>query len=235
MKNRDTLVGTIAATIGGAVSFLAQMGQFQLLFGGGDEEGGNPIAALRAIILALIAAMIIQLAVSRSREYLADTTGASLTGDPEGLAQALEQLRHRPGAPCHRAWRPVRPASRAGARATGEPGVRAPVDRQPACRLLDGQPVRNASAARGPCATSPVALPPPSGLTLGPAHSPRAGPGHLNRPVAPAAGRFRLDVENPLTPGWVPGGQWWIRRLKEEGSTPGSCEDQLSPLPWGTL
>jgi heat shock protein HtpX len=92
VKNRDTLVGTIAATIGGAVSFLAQMGQFQLLFGGGDEEGGNPIAALAAIILAPLAAMIIQLAVSRSREYLADTTGASLTGDPEGLAQALEQL-----------------------------------------------------------------------------------------------------------------------------------------------
>jgi heat shock protein HtpX len=92
VKNRDTLVGTVAATIGGAVSFLAQMGQFQLLFGGGDEEGGNPVAALAAVILAPIAAMIIQLAVSRSREYLADTTGAALTGDPEGLAQALEQL-----------------------------------------------------------------------------------------------------------------------------------------------
>jgi heat shock protein HtpX len=93
VKNRDTLVGTVAATIGGAVSFLAQMGQFQLLFGGTDEEGGgNPVGALAAIILAPIAAMVIQLAVSRSREYLADTTGASLTGDPEGLAQALEQL-----------------------------------------------------------------------------------------------------------------------------------------------
>jgi len=92
VKNRDTLVGTVAATIGGAISFLAQMGQFQLLFGGGDEEGQNPALALVAIILAPIAAMVIQLAVSRSREYLADTTGASLTGDPEGLAQALEQL-----------------------------------------------------------------------------------------------------------------------------------------------
>jgi heat shock protein HtpX len=92
VKNRDTLVGTVAATIGGAVSFLAQMGQFQLIFGGGDEENQNPMLALAAIILAPIAAMIIQLAVSRSREYLADTTGASLTGDPEGLAQALEQL-----------------------------------------------------------------------------------------------------------------------------------------------
>jgi heat shock protein HtpX len=92
VKNRDTLVGTIAATIGGAVSFLAQMGQFQLIFGGGDDEGGNPAMALAAVILAPIAAMIIQLAVSRSREYLADSTGALLTGDPEGLAQALETL-----------------------------------------------------------------------------------------------------------------------------------------------
>jgi heat shock protein HtpX len=92
VKNRDTLVGTIAATIGGAVSFLAQMGQFQLIFGGGDEEGGNPMLALLAVILAPIAALIIQLAVSRGREYLADSTGARLTGDPEGLAQALETL-----------------------------------------------------------------------------------------------------------------------------------------------
>ena len=93
VKNRDTLIGTIAATIGGAISFLAQMGQFQLLFGGGDDDGGNPIMALVAIILAPIAALVIQLAVSRGREYLADSTGATLTGDPEGLAQALETLR----------------------------------------------------------------------------------------------------------------------------------------------
>ena len=92
VKNRDTLIGTIAATIGGAISFLAQMGQFQLIFGGGDDENGNPLFALVAIILAPIAALVIQLAVSRGREYLADSTGASLTGDPEGLAQALETL-----------------------------------------------------------------------------------------------------------------------------------------------
>ena len=55
------------------------MGQFQLIFGGGDDEGGNPAFALLAVILAPIAAMIIQLAVSRSREYLADSTGAALT------------------------------------------------------------------------------------------------------------------------------------------------------------
>ncbi len=94
VKNRDTLVGTIAATIGGAISFMAQMLQFQMIFGGGsdDENGGSPLGAIAAMFLAPIAALIIQLAVSRGREYLADTSGAQLTGDPEGLASALELL-----------------------------------------------------------------------------------------------------------------------------------------------
>ena len=103
VKNRDTLVGTIAATIGGAISFLAQMAQFQLLFGGRDENGngGGGFGALIAIILAPIAALVIQLAVSRGREYGADMSGAELTGDPEGLASALLTLeaanKARPG------------------------------------------------------------------------------------------------------------------------------------------
>ncbi|HET7702329.1 MAG TPA: M48 family metalloprotease [Candidatus Limnocylindrales bacterium] len=95
VRNRDTLVGTVAATIGGAISFLAQMAQFQMIFGGGrdDEEGGGSgLGAILAIFLAPIAALIIQLAVSRGREYGADRSGAAMTGDPEGLAQALEQL-----------------------------------------------------------------------------------------------------------------------------------------------
>ncbi|HEU4674129.1 MAG TPA: zinc metalloprotease HtpX [Candidatus Limnocylindrales bacterium] len=92
VRNRDTLIGTIAATIAGAVSFLAQMAQFQLIFGGRDDRGGSGIGALVAIILAPIAALIVQLAVSRSREYQADRSGALLTHDPEGLAQALERL-----------------------------------------------------------------------------------------------------------------------------------------------
>ena len=94
VKNRDTLVGTIAATIGGAISFLAQMAQFQMIFGGGrdDENGGGLFGSLAAIILAPIAALIIQLAVSRGREYGADRSGAALSGDPEGLAQALLKL-----------------------------------------------------------------------------------------------------------------------------------------------
>ena len=93
IRNRDTLIGTVAATIGGAISGLAQMAQFQMIFGGGnDDEGSNPLGLLAAIILAPIAALIIQLAVSRSREYMADRTGAEVTGDPESLAQALEKL-----------------------------------------------------------------------------------------------------------------------------------------------
>jgi len=102
VKNRDTLIGTIAATIGGAISFLAQMAQFQMLFGGRDDRnGGGGFGALIAIILAPIAALIIQLAVSRGREYGADRSGALLTGDPEGLASALAELdraaKARPG------------------------------------------------------------------------------------------------------------------------------------------
>jgi len=102
VKNRDTLIGTIAATIGGAISFLAQMAQFQMLFGGRDDRnGGGGFGALIAIILAPIAALIIQLAVSRGREYGADRSGALLTGDPEGLASALAELdqasKNRPG------------------------------------------------------------------------------------------------------------------------------------------
>ena len=92
VKNRDTLVGTVAATFGGAISFLAQMAMFSSLFGGGDDENSNPLAILGAVLLAPIAATLIQLAVSRSREHLADATGAALVGDPDGLAAALERL-----------------------------------------------------------------------------------------------------------------------------------------------
>jgi heat shock protein HtpX len=93
ITNRDVLVGTIAATLGAAISWLAQMAQFSLFFGGNDEEGGgNILGVLAMVILAPIAALIIQLAVSRGREYGADQSGARLTNDPEGLASALERL-----------------------------------------------------------------------------------------------------------------------------------------------
>jgi len=89
--NRDTLVSTVAATLAGASSFLAHSFMFR---GRGRDDGGNPLAALVVMILAPIAAMLIQLAVSRSREYGADESGARLVGYPDGLARALAKLQH---------------------------------------------------------------------------------------------------------------------------------------------
>lgn len=95
VKNRDILIGTIAATMAGAISMLANIAQWGLIFGGrssDNREGGNPIAALAMIILAPLAAMLVQLAISRGREYGADATGASISGDPLSLANALKKL-----------------------------------------------------------------------------------------------------------------------------------------------
>jgi heat shock protein HtpX len=94
--NRDVLISTVAASIAGAISMLANMAQWSMWFGGGgrDEEGRgtNPIALIATIILAPLAAMLIQMAVSRSREYEADASGARLTHRPLGLASALAKL-----------------------------------------------------------------------------------------------------------------------------------------------
>jgi heat shock protein HtpX len=94
VKNRDMLVSTIAATIGGAIAFMAEMAFWGgALFGGGnDEEGNNWFGSLAMMLLAPFAAMIIQMAVSRSREYLADAHGAKLIGHGEDLAAALQKL-----------------------------------------------------------------------------------------------------------------------------------------------
>lgn len=90
VKNRDMLVSTIAATLAGAVSFIAQMAFF---FGGNsDEDSPNPIAVLAMVILAPLAATLIQMAVSRSREFLADEHGARLLGTGKDLASALQKL-----------------------------------------------------------------------------------------------------------------------------------------------
>lgn len=91
VRNRDTLVSAIAATIAGAISYIAQMAFW---FGGrrDDDEGGNPLVGLLALILAPIAALLIQLAISRGRELGADRTGAETTNDPLALASALEKL-----------------------------------------------------------------------------------------------------------------------------------------------
>src|SRR5271169_5195321 len=98
VKNRDILTSSIAATLAGAITILARMGYWAALFGGyggggrDRERGGGGIGALFMMILAPIAAALIQLAVSRSREYEADATGANITGNPYALASALEKL-----------------------------------------------------------------------------------------------------------------------------------------------
>ncbi|MBI4473995.1 MAG: zinc metalloprotease HtpX [Acidobacteria bacterium] len=96
VHNRDILIGTIAATIAGAISMLANMAQWAMIFGGGrrddDESPGGAIGAIAMIILAPIAAALIQMAISRSREYQADATGARICGNPLWLASALKKL-----------------------------------------------------------------------------------------------------------------------------------------------
>lgn len=96
VKNRDTLISTIAATLAGAVVMLANMARWAAFFGGGrDEDEHNEGGFLGVILLAIlapIAATLIQLAISRAREYMADETGARLAANPSGLAKALEKL-----------------------------------------------------------------------------------------------------------------------------------------------
>lgn len=96
IKNRDILVSSIAAVLAGAISYLATMAQWALFFGGGrrddDEGAGNLIGSILMVILAPIAAMLIQMAISRSREYLADATGAEIARQPLALARALTKL-----------------------------------------------------------------------------------------------------------------------------------------------
>jgi heat shock protein HtpX len=95
VRNHDILISSVAATIAGAITMLANVAQWALIFGGiggRDDEDRNPFASLLLIIVAPLAASLIQLAISRSREYGADDTGARIIGDPEALARALEKL-----------------------------------------------------------------------------------------------------------------------------------------------
>jgi heat shock protein HtpX len=91
VKNRDILISTVAATIGASITMLVQFGMF---FGGGRdrEQSANPIVLIATMLLAPLAAMMIQMAVSRSREFVADRTGAEIAGSPTGLAQALQRI-----------------------------------------------------------------------------------------------------------------------------------------------
>lgn len=96
VRNRDILISSVVATIAGAITFLARMGAWGAMFGGyggrDNRDRGGGLGALLMLILAPIAAMLIQLAVSRSREYQADATGAHITGNPYALASALQKL-----------------------------------------------------------------------------------------------------------------------------------------------
>ena len=98
VKHRDILISSVAATIAAAIMMTARMAQFAAFFGGyggrGDdrERGSNPIALLAMIILAPLAAMLIQMAISRSREFAADAGGAAIAGNPYGLADALRKI-----------------------------------------------------------------------------------------------------------------------------------------------
>ncbi|HKM66834.1 MAG TPA: zinc metalloprotease HtpX [Candidatus Acidoferrum sp.] len=97
VRNYDILTSSIAATIAGAITYMAQMGQWAMLFGGygrdrDDERGGGGFSALLMIFLAPFAALLLQLFLSRTREYAADETGARMVGEPSGLISALEKL-----------------------------------------------------------------------------------------------------------------------------------------------
>ncbi len=95
VKNRDILIGSVAAALAMAVTFVARMAMWGAIFGGGggrDDERGNIFGALLLAVLAPVAAMVIQMAISRSREFEADHSGAELLGDGEALARALEKI-----------------------------------------------------------------------------------------------------------------------------------------------
>jgi heat shock protein HtpX len=94
IMNRDTLTQAVAATVGGAIASLAQMAQFAMFFGGGrnNENGPNPLVLMLTVIVAPMAAMVIQMGISRTREFAADAGAAKLTGNPRALARALQRL-----------------------------------------------------------------------------------------------------------------------------------------------
>lgn len=95
IKHRDTLISTIAASIAGVITYIAQIAQYAMIFGGrsnDDDNGGGALGSIFMIVLAPIAAMLIQMGISRSREYMADEAGGELSGNPLALASALKKL-----------------------------------------------------------------------------------------------------------------------------------------------
>ena len=172
IKNHDTLIMTITATIAGAISMVAQFGMF---FGGNRDNnsgGMGIIGTLAMVILAPIAAMLVQMAISRTREYSADELGGQIVGRPEYLASALRRLESA----AHQI--PNETAER-------NPGHRAHVHRQSAQRGAHGQPVLDPSGDREPHRRAAgIGAPHGSGRRLRPGREPPAGANHAGpRPV----------------------------------------------------
>lgn len=140
VQNRDTLIMTVAATLAGALSHLANMAMWGAMLGGrsDDDEGGHPIAALLGVILAPFVAMLIQMAISRSREFLADEHGAQLSGNPLALASALRKLE---------AWSQRIPMT-AGSPATAHLFIINPFSRGALVRLFSTHPATEERIAR---------------------------------------------------------------------------------------
>src|SRR5512140_3595187 len=140
VKHRDTLIMAVAATIAGAISHLANMAMWGALLGGrqSDDDGPNPLVALLGIIVAPIAAMLIQMAISRSREYLADDAGAELSGNPMYLANALRKLE---------AWKQEIPMQ-AGSPATAHLFIVNPFSGSGMARLFSTHPATEERIAR---------------------------------------------------------------------------------------
>ena len=141
VQNRDTLIMTVAATLAGALSHLANMAMWGAMLGGrssSDDEGGHPVAALLGVLIAPLAAMLIQMAISRSREFLADEHGARLSGNPLALASALRKIE---------AWSQRIPMT-AGSPATAHLFIINPFSRGALVRLFSTHPATEERIAR---------------------------------------------------------------------------------------
>ena len=225
MKNRDTLIGTIAATIGGAISFLAQMGQFQLhLRRRGRRQRQPALGLLVAIILAPIAALVIQLAVSRGREYLARLDGRDAhrrPGGPRAGARDARRRRQQQRAPRRgcaaaspaggsRRRRATRRSATCGSSTRCQRRRRRRGCSRPTRRSTSGSPAsgRCASAGRPDHRL-------PHHMRRGP-QARRVPPSSLidPPPVHPVEGRPRVRPVNCRSPRGGPGAAWWRRRRR---------------------